>query len=171
MRWLVWVAVISGLLAGCGSDAAGVDLATEDLSRDGLRGVDLTDLDLEDTAWGDVDWAGVDIESLVQALGLTVDDRGVRHGLDEMVDSYGEYLGTDPVLGTGEEDLVFWMVSVQLDGLARDLDVDGFDAFRADAESWPDLVADGSAQFRERMAGLVSKSFHLRQALSIETGE
>lgn len=170
MRWLVGLAAFAGLLAGCGDDD-GFDLATRDLTREGLLGADLGDVDLADTSWDELEWSTVDIESLVQALGLTVDDRGERSGLDEMIDSYSAHLGTDPELGTGEEDIVFWMMSVQLESLARALDVEGFDAFRADADSWPELLPDGSAQFRARMAGLVSKSFHLSLALSIETSD
>lgn len=170
MRWLAKATVVVALMTGCGSDDAAIDLANQDLTRDGLRGVDLGGLTLTDTSWDNVDWRTVDIESLVQALGLTFGDHSEGRSLDEMIDSYSEYLGTDPDIGSAEEDIVFWMMSVQLDRLARDLDIEGFDAFRAEATSWPDLLPDGSAQFRERMEGLVSKSFHLRQALSIETG-
>lgn len=163
-----------GLVAfatACGSGGQTLDLAEQDLSRDALRGADLTGVDLVDTTWAELEWGRVDVEFLVAALDLTIDDIGERPGLDQMTASYDAFLGTDPVLGTGEEDLVFWMVSVELDSLARALEVEAFDAFRADAERWPDLVPGGTEQFRTRMDGLVSKSFHLRQALSIETGE
>ena len=170
-RLIVTLSVVTLLAVGCaGSDEPGFDLATQDLTRDGLRDADLADVDLTTTSWGDVDWSAVHVESLVIALGLSIDDRGARPGLDELIDSYGGWLGTDPELGTAEEDVVFWMMSTTLDALARDLDAEAYDAFRADSDGWPDLVADGTTQFQERMRGLVSKSLHLRQAMMIETG-
>lgn len=170
-RALASLAIVAAFLAGCGgTDEPTLDLAGQDLTRDGLRGADLTDVELAATSWSEVDWAAVDVEALVVALGLTIDDRGARPGLGTMIDSYAEFLGTDADRGTAEEDIVFWMMSTRLDALARELDADAYDAFRADSDTWPDLVADGTEQFQERMRGLVSKSLHLRQAMMIEAG-
>lgn len=146
----------------------GLDLADFDLSVDGLRNVDLHDAALEQTTWDEVVWADVDIESLVTALGLTLDDLGERPGLDQLIASYGDFLGLDQDLGTGEEDIAVWIVSTQLDALARDLDVDGFDRLRAGRDEWPMLVADPSAAFVRRMEELGLVSLHLRQAMMIE---
>ena len=158
------------LLGGCGGSTGGAtdDLATVDVSRDGLRDADLIDTDLTHTDWDDFSWEPVDVEALVAALGLTLEDLEARPGLDAMIASYSDHLGFDPERGTGEEDIVALIVTTRLERLAQQLDVAGFDELRNERATWPDLVADGSDVFRQRMENLGFVSLHLRQAMMIE---
>lgn len=158
------------LLGGCGGPTGGAtdDLATVDVRREGLRDADLIDTDLTHTDWDDFSWEPVDVEALVAALGLTLEDLGARPGLDAMIASYSDHLGLDPERGTGEEDIVALIVSTRLERLAQQLDVDAFDALHDDRDTWPDLVPDASDVFRARMEHLGLVSLHLRQAMMIE---